>query len=406
MGTRVKAITLEDIERARKLIQNEIQITQLGYSRSFTKWLGAKTYLKFENQQTTGSFKIRGALNKILNLNGEEKRCGVVASSAGNHAQGVAYSAARVGVKANIVMPVTSPLVKVAATQGYGAHVILHGDIYDEAYAHARELEKQKGYTFVHPYLDSLVIAGQGTIGLEVLEQLPDLDSIVIPVGGGGLMSGIATAIKTLNPKVRIYGAVPEHAPAMYHLFKGEGQKQSTKRPTIAEGLAIKTATPEICDLYLSKYVDDIVTVKEDEIAEAIVMLLERAKAVVEGSGAIGLAAAAKANWNLGEKTCILLCGGNIDLNMMSKLIERGLSQRGRLTRIRVTVFDRPGILHLLTGAIAETRANILQVHHDRLSTHLTFSETQIEFVLETKSLDHIDEIRQKLISLGAVIQT
>lgn len=406
LNGQMNAISLKDIELARSHIQPLIQPTQMQFSRSCSKSLGAKTYLKFENEQITGSFKIRGALNKILNLTAEEKKRGIVASSAGNHAQGVAFAASKAGLKANIVMPITSPLVKVMATQGYGAHIILHGDIYDEAYQHARILEKEKGYVFVHPYLDPLVTAGQGTIGLEILEQLPDVESVVIPIGGGGLISGIATAIKAIKPQVRIYGAVPENAQGMAQLYKGERLNEFAKWPTIADGLAVKTPSPEMCETYISKLVDDIITVKEDEIAEAIVMLLERAKTVVEGSGAVGLAAATKANWNLGEKTCILLSGGNIDLNTMSKVIERGLSEKGRLARISVRVADKPGMLHVLTGAIAEKRANILQVYHDRLSAHLALNETQIEFLLETKSQDHIDEIKNSLVVLGATIQT
>ena len=401
----MKTIDIKDIQTARAKIKDQIQMTQLNHSRSFSKWLGTKTYLKFENEQITGSFKIRGALNKILSLSSEERKRGVVASSAGNHAQGVAYSASRAGLKANIVMPVTSPLVKVMATQSYGAHVILHGDMYDDAYEHARELEKEKGYTFVHAFMDPETIAGQGTIGLEIMEQLSDVDSVIVPIGGGGLISGIATAVKTLKPGVRVYGAVPENAPGMKYLFKGEPLKELVRKPTLADGLAVKNPNKELCETYISRLVDDIVTVKEDEIAEAIAMLLERAKTVVEGSAAVGLAAAAKADWNLGEKTCVVLSGGNIDLNIISKVIERGLSARGRLARIRVTVPDRPGMLHQLTGAIAEARANVMQVSHDRLSSHLALSETQIEFLLETKSQDHIDEIKQSLVALGAMIK-
>jgi threonine dehydratase len=399
----MKPIDLKDIEKAREKIQPFILDTPTSHSRSCSKWVGTKTYLKFENQQTTGSFKIRGALNKILNLTPEEKKRGIVASSAGNHAQGVAFAASQVGVKATVVMPTNSPLVKVTATQGYGAHVVLHGDMYDDAYQMARTLEKEKGYVFVHPYMDPLVIAGQGTIGLEILASLPDVNSIVIPIGGGGLISGVATAIKALRPEVRIYGAVPENAPGMFHLFHGE-KLTSVRSPTIADGLAVKNPSPEMCETYLSTCVEDVVTVKEEEISEAIVMLLERAKTVVEGSGAVGLAAAAKANWNLGEKTCVLLCGGNIDLNTISKVIERGLSEKGRLSRIGVRVSDRPGILHALTGVIAEKRANILQVNHNRLSSRLALSETQIEFLLETRSQDHIDEIKEAMTGLGAIL--
>lgn len=397
-------ISLKDVEAAQSTIQDHVQKTQLSYSRSASEWLGANTYLKCENEQTTGSFKIRGALNKIMSLSEEERSRGIVASSAGNHAQGVAYSATKVGAKAHIVMPIHSPIVKATATQSYGAEVILHGEIYDESYAHARDLEKEKGYIFVHPYNDPLVMAGQGTIGLEILEQCSDLDSIVIPIGGGGLVSGIATAIKAIRPECKIYGVVSENAPGVYRLFKGQSMKSIPKRPTIADGIAIKSPSPEIVNEYITRLVDDIVTVEDDEVAEAMVFLLERAKTVVEGSGAAALAGAAKAGWKLGEKTCVLLSGGNIDLNAVSKVIEKGLSRRGRLARLTVVVGDRPGALNRLTKVMSAKRANIIEVKHDRLRAGLRLSETAIEFLVETRSEEHVKEIHAALEATGAEV--
>jgi len=398
----MKAITLEDIKKARENIKDKIQLTHINPSRSLSQWIGTETLLKLENQQITGSFKLRGATNKMMNLSQAEKAKGVVASSAGNHAQGVALAAKNVGCKAKIVMPIHSPLVKVLATQNYGAEVLLHGEIYDESYQRARELEKQEGLTFVHPYEDPLIIAGQGTLGLELLEQVPDMDSVIIPIGGGGLISGVATAIKAMKPNVKIFGAVPENTPGMFRMFKQEKADQTERQPTIADGLAVKKPSPEMYETYLKKLVDDVVTVGEDEIAEAIVMLLERAKAVVEGSGAVSLAAAKNAKLKLGKKTVIVLTGGNIDLNTISKVIERGLSKKGRLSRLSVIVSDRPGTLFRLTQVLAEKRANILQVNHDRLSAGLSMSETRIEFLIETRSNEHIAEIIQAFKDAGA----
>lgn len=397
-------IRLEEILKARERIQDMIQITPTNASRSVSERLGTQVVLKLENQQTTGSFKIRGSLNKMLNLSREELSRGLVCSSAGNHAQGVAYAAKKVGAKAHVVMPETAPLAKVIATQSYGAEVILKGRIYDEAYAHARELEKQNGYTFVHPYEDPLIIAGQGTLGLEVLEQIPDLDSIVIPIGGGGLISGVATAIKIKRPQVRVYGVVSSAAPGMKQMFKKQNVDPVSNVLTIADGISVKKPSEFMYQEYISKLVEDIVEVNDEEIAESIVYFLERAKTMVEGSGAVVLAGAEKAGWDLGKKCCMVLSGGNIDLNLVSKVIERGLSARGRLIRISCIVPDRPGTLLRLTNLIAEKGANILDVKHDRVRAGVRMSETAIEFLLETRSASHAEELQRAFRANGARI--
>lgn len=397
-------IGLEDILSARSRIQSLIQTTPVSTSRSVSERLKTKISLKLENQQTTGSFKIRGSLNKLLSLSKEELAHGLVASSAGNHAQGVAYAARQVGATAHVVMPESAPLAKVIATQAYGAEVILKGRIYDESYAYARELEKQHGYTFVHPYEDPLVIAGQGTLGLEVLEQVPDLESIVIPIGGGGLISGIATAIKAKKPSVRIYGVVSNVSPGMMQLFKKQAVEPPVPTLTIADGISVKKPSAVMFGDYISKYVEDIIDVGDEEIAESIVYFLERAKTMVEGSGAVVLAGAEKANWNLGKSCCMVLSGGNIDLNLVSKVIERGLSKRGRLIRLSMIVADRPGSLLRLTNIIADKGANIMDVKHDRVRQGVRLSETAIEFLLEVRNAKHAEELKAAFVEIGARI--
>lgn len=397
-------VTLEDIRKARETLKNISQNTEIDYSVSASRLLGCEVFLKFENTQRTGSFKIRGAYNKIINMTPEEKKRGVVASSAGNHAQGVALSASLAGVKATIVMPENAPLTKIAATRGYGAEVILHGEIYDDAYEHARHLEKEKGFVFVHPYEDPYIIAGQGTIGLELHERLPDLDSVVIPIGGGGLISGISTALKTLNPKIRIIGVQSDQAPGMSQLFHHQSPDSLKRISTIADGIAIKKPSKIVYDSFIAKNVDEVVTVTDDELAEAIVFLLERAKSMVEGSGAAAMAAVMNKKLDLGKKTCVILSGGNVDLNVIAKIIEKGQIKRGRLAELSVVVDDLPGNLNRLTKAIAEQKANILEVHHDRISQGLFLRETRIDFVLETSSPEHIQKIKQALTAAGARI--
>lgn len=394
-------VNLKDIQEAALRIKEVVRKTETDLSPSASEKMGCEVFFKFENEQLTGSFKLRGATNKIASLTDEEKKRGVVASSAGNHAQGVAFSATKAGVKSTIVMPVHAPLIKVSSTKAYGADVVLHGEIYDEAYAKARELEERNKFVFVHPYQDEKIIAGQGTIGLEVFEQIPNLDSIIIPVGGGGLISGIATALKALNPKIKIIGVQSDQAPGMENLFKHKKATSAKRISTIADGIAIKNPSQEMYDSFISTLVDEMVTVSDDEISEAIVFLLEKSKSVVEGSGAAGLAALFNRKLDLGKRTCVLLCGGNIDLNMIAKIIEKGQIRRGRLVELSVVVDDLPGNLLRLTQVIAEHGANILQVHHDRISQGLFLRETRINFVLETRDFNHIEEIKQALLAIG-----
>lgn len=396
-GTNFK-VDISDIQKAQQLLKNVVKPTELDFSPSASEKFGRSLYFKFENTQRTGSFKIRGAYNRIMNLSADEKKRGVVASSAGNHAQGVALSSKLAGVKATIVMPESAPLNKVAATKHYGAHVIQKGEIYDDAFEYAKELEKKEGFTFVHPYQDPLIIAGQGTIGLEILQQLPDVDSIVVPVGGGGLISGIALAVKTLRPQCKIYGVQSSQTPGMSQIFHKQSPVNSSKKiTTIADGIAIKKPSQLMHDLFISKYVDDIITVTDDEIAEAMVYLIERVKTVTEGSGAAAFAGLIQNKFDLGEKSCVVLSGGNIDLNIISKVIERGQIQRGRLVKMSVVVDDTPGTLQRLTQTIANEKANILEVHHDRVAQGLFLKETRIDFVLETLSFDQIQKIEKEL---------
>lgn len=399
------SLSLDDIKKAQTVINKVIRVTDVEHSMSASKLLGTEVYFKLENMQYTGSFKLRGAYNKIFNLTPEEKKRGVVASSAGNHAQGVAYSSSKLGVKSKIIMPVNAPLIKVAATKDYGAEVILHGELVDEAHVYAHELEKKENLIFVHPYQDTMVMAGQGTIGLEIHDRISDLDSVVVPIGGGGLISGIATAIKALNPKCKVYGVQSAQAPSMAQMFAGLTPQEPPKKiSTIADGIAIKKPSKWVYDHFISRLVDDIVTVSDDEIAEAIVFLLERMKTVAEGAGAAGMAAVMNRKLNLGKKTCVVLCGGNIDLNVISKVIEKGQIQRGRLVELSVVVDDLPGNLSRLTQTIANERANIMEVHHDRVSQGLYLRETKIDFVLETTSAEHVQKIKQALLSAGVKI--
>ena len=398
-------VLFEDILKAREKLKTIIKDTEVEMSHSASEKWGAEIYFKYENLQRTGSFKIRGAYNKISNLSDAEKKRGVVASSAGNHAQGVALSGKLAGVKTTIVMPETASLNKISATKGYGATVILHGEIYDDAYAHARELEKSQGLTFVHPYEDPLVIAGQGTIGIEILEKIPDLDLIAIPIGGGGLISGIATAIKHLRPQCKIIGVQSIQAPGMSQLFHKQATSALAKKiSTIADGIAIKNPSAVMYESFISQLVDEVVTVTDDEIAEAIVYLMERAKTVTEGSGAAAMAAMMNRKFPLAKKNCILLCGGNIDLNIIAKVIERGQIQRGRLAQISVVVDDLPGNLNRLTKAIADEKANVLEVHHDRVGQGLYLRETRIDFNLETTSREHVEKIKEALRKAGGRI--
>lgn len=398
-------VSFDDIKKARELLNTVICQTEMSHSISASKLLGSDIYFKFENTQRTGSFKFRGAYNKISNLTAEEKARGVVASSAGNHAQGVALSAALAGVKSTIVMPENCSISKASATRAYGANVVLKGEIYDEAYEHAQKLQNENGYTFVHPYQDPYVIAGQGTIGIEILEKVPDLDSVIVPIGGGGLISGVALAVKSINPKCRVIGVQSDRSPGMACLYNKQTVDMQKKRAaTIADGIAIKNPSPLMYEEFISKYVDQVVTVSDDEIAEAIVFMMERTKTVAEGSGAAAMAAAMQRGLNLGKKSCIIISGGNIDLNIVSKIIDRGQILRGRLCELSVIVDDLPGNLSRLTQAIASEKANVLEVKHDRVSQGLSLRETRIDFTLETSSIEHVEKIKRALEATGAKI--
>lgn len=398
-------VTLQDIQAAQLTIQSFINLTPCDYSRSCSQLMGTDIFFKLENNQRTGSFKIRGASNKIASLSEAERAMGVIACSAGNHAQGVALSASLNNTKSTIVMPETAPLSKVQATRGYGAEVILKGQMFDEARDHAVELAKAKGYVFVHPYEDEKVIAGQGTIGLEIYQQITDLDTLVVPVGGGGLISGVAVAVKTLNPKVRIIGVQAEVSDSMFQLYKNKiVVPPKAYAATIADGISIKVPSSKMYENFISKYVDDFVTVSEGEIAESIVYLLERVKTVAEGSGAAGVAAVLSGKLKLGKRNCVIVSGGNIDLNIVSQVIQRGQIQRGRLSEMSVIVPDVPGSLSQLTRILADFKANIMEVHHDRVGFGLNLKETKIDFVIETTSHEHINQIKEALKNWGAKV--
>lgn len=397
-------ITIEDIRAARNRLAGKIKLTSTEFSQASTDRVGKEIHFKFENTQITGSFKIRGAINKISTLTPEQKAKGVIAASAGNHAQGVALSAQAQGVKAIIVMPVSAPLIKIQSTKSYGAEVILHGDSYDEAFEFAKNLEKQKGYVFVHPFQDPLIIAGQGTIGLEILEQLPEVDTIIVPIGGGGLIGGVALAVKSLKPNVRIIGVQGSQAPGMAQMFNKEQVTACAQRTTtIADGIAVKKPSLQMYEAYIKELVDEVFTVTDDEIAEAITFLVEKEKTIAEGSGAAGLAALFNRQIKLGNKTLVLLCGGNIDINLVSQILDRGLIRKGRLTHLSVITQDLPGALAQLTRILGDNRANILEVHHDRVSRELFLKETKIDFVLETSGPEHILQIKTAL--QGAILR-
>lgn len=386
-------ITLADIQTALGRIRGSIILTPCGASEAFSQATGNTVFLKLENHQVTGAFKERGALNKILSLSPDEKSRGLIAASAGNHAQAVAYHATRSGLTSEIWMPMPTPLVKVSATRGYGAEVVLHGNNYDDAYQGALERSRQAGLTFIHPFDDDSVIAGQGTIGLEMLQQVPDIDAVIVPIGGGGLIGGIACAIKEASPRTRVIGVQTSKLPSMMRALAEGHPVLLPVATTIADGIAVRLAGERTLPM-VRKYVDDIVTVDEEEIANAILLLLEREKTLAEGAGAAALAALVNRKTGLtGKRVVVLVCGGNIDVTLLARIIERGLVKDGRLVRLRIHLPDHAGALNRLTGIFSEHRANIVQTRYDRAYHGVMLGETAIELTLETRGPQHVEEL-------------
>ena len=390
-------ITFVDVEDARERIQSQIYLSPLPYSETISQLSGNRVFFKLENLQITGSFKERGALNRLLTLTPDEAKRGVIAASAGNHGMAVAYHGQRLKIAATIVMPLHAPLIKVSRVRHYGAQTVLHGSDYDAAFTEAQRLAQEKGLTFIHGFNDPWVVAGQGTIGLELYEQNPDLHAVVVPVGGGGLIAGIALILKTLNPKIHIIGVQAEAVPSMKAALEKGGPIRLPPATTIADGIAVREVgeTP----FALAKhYVDDIVTVNEGEIANAVLLLLETEKTVAEGAAAVPLAAVINKKTGLAESNvAIVITGGNIDMNLISRIIEKGLIQDGRLTRLSVVISDRPGALAQLAQRIAELGANILQIGQTRGFGEVAINETEVELILETTGPDHIARLREAL---------
>jgi len=394
-------INLGDIQAALGRIRSSIYLSPCARSETFSQSTANQVYLKLDNLQRTGAFKERGALNKLLLLSPEERARGVITASAGNHAQGIAYHAGRLGIRAQICMPLTTPLIKVSATRGFGADVVLHGANYDEACVEAMRRGQESGLTFIHPFDDDAVIAGQGTIGIELMQQHPDLEVVVVPIGGGGLIGGIACALKEMNPRIQVFGVQPSRLPSMKFAV-AEGKPVTVNAAsTIADGIAVRRAGERTLPM-VQKYVDDIVTVEEEEIAHAILLLLEREKTLAEGAGAAAIAALVNRKLPcIEKKVAVLVCGGNIDVTLLSRIIERGLVKDGRLVRLRVHLGDFPGALHRLTSILAQHRANIVETDYDRAYHGVNLGETAIEITMETRGPDHIAEIISALGAAG-----
>jgi threonine dehydratase len=390
---------LKDIRAAAVRLRGQVLDTPCVESRTISEIAGCQVFLKFENLQFTASFKERGACNKLAQLSDEERRRGVVAMSAGNHAQGVAYHAQRLGLRAVIVMPRFTPGVKVERTRSFGAQVVLHGDTLEEARAHAFELAQSEQLTFVHPYDDAAIIAGQGTVGIEMLEAVPELDTLVVAVGGGGLIAGIAAAAKALKPSIKVYGVQTLRFPNMFNAVKHATLPQGGS--TIAEGIAVGRPG-QLTQALVEKYVDDLLLVDEGDIEQAIVMLLEIEKTLVEGAGAAGLAALLKEPQRFaGRKVGLVLGGGNIDPMLLAAIIHRGMVRAGRLTRIRVCARDVPGSLAKITAVVSEAGGNIDEVHHQRAFTMLAAQNVEIELVIQTRGREHIRSVLEQLRAAG-----
>ncbi|HET6413431.1 MAG TPA: threonine ammonia-lyase [Anaeromyxobacter sp.] len=398
-------VELSDVEAAQARIRDRVYLSPCARSETLSRLSGTEAYLKLENLQMTGSFKERGALNRLLILEPAARERGLIAASAGNHAQGVAYHAGRLGIPTTIVMPETTPIIKVASTRGHGARVILHGGGYDEAYSEARRIEQAEGLSFIHPFDDPGVIAGQGTVGLELFEQVPELEAVVVPIGGGGLVAGIGVALKARRPGLRVIGVQTELLPSMQAALEAGKPVTLDAAQTLADGIAVKRAG----DLTLAlakRVVDEVVTVSEEEIASAILYLLEKEKTVVEGAGAVAVAALMhhRPSGLSGKRVVSVISGGNIDVNLVARVIERGLVKDGRLVRIRVALLDKPGQLARVSSIVATHRANVIEVHHTRAFA-TRFGDTTLQLTLETRGPEHVQEILQALRERGYVVE-
>ena len=384
---------IQDFITAKEKLSKVLLKTSLIQSPIFSKEAGNEVYIKPENLQKTGSFKIRGAYNKITNLSDEEKKKGVIASSAGNHAQGVAYGAKESGIKAVIVMPKSTPLIKVESTKQYGAEVVLHGDVYDDAFKKAKELEEKEGYIFVHPFDDEDVIYGQGTIALEILEELPETDIILVPIGGGGLISGIACAAKILKPEIKIIGVEPDGAASAYEAIKEDKVVELKEANTIADGTAVKKIGNTTFE-YIKKYVDEIITVSDYELMESFLLLVEKHKIIAENSGILSLAALKKLK-EKNKKVVSVVSGGNIDVLMISSMINKGLIRRDRIFNFSVNIPDKPGELAKVVDLIAQQGANVVKLEHNQFKNLSRFKDIELQIIVETNGSEHIQKLIQ-----------
>ena len=395
--------TIDDIRAAAKRIHGSVIRTPMLVSRTLSEIIGAEVWLKFENLQFTAAYKERGALNKLLQLTPEERARGVIAASAGNHAQAVAYHAKRLGIPAVIVMPEPTPTVKVVQTEGHGARVVLHGAMFDDAYAKARELEREEGYVFVHPFDDPQIIAGAGTVGLELLEDAPELDTIVVPIGGGGLMSGVSIAARAIKPDIELIGVEAELYPSMKCAV--EGCNMPLGGDTLAEGIAVKEPG-QLTSRILKDLANEVVLVPERDLERAVAMLAGIEKTVVEGAGAAGLAAMLNDPERFkGKKVATILCGGNIDIHLLSNVLVRDLVRQGRIARLRVAASDRPGALAAITAKVYEAGANIIEVNHSRIFTRLPAKDTVIEVECEARDPAAIDGVVARLEAAGFEVE-
>ncbi|KAA9030666.1 threonine ammonia-lyase [Niallia endozanthoxylica] len=386
-------MNIDDIIIAREKMKGIVYTTPLDYSKTFSRLSHNEVYLKLENLQKTGSFKVRGSYNKLISLSKEELKKGVVAASAGNHAQGVAYSSQMLGVPCTIVMPKGAPLSKVEATKQYGAEVVLEGSVFDDALAYALELKEQMGATFIHAFDDEAVITGQGTVGLEILDQLPDVEAIICPVGGGGLIAGVAMAVKEKNPHISVYGVQTSACPSMKHSLAENKPVMVKSQPTMADGIAVKKPGLKTFDI-VQKYVDDIYCVDEMEIARTMLMILERNKLLVEGSGACSLSALIYEKLKLKEKKVVaVLSGGNVDMNFISRIIEHGMVESGRYVTFTITLKDKPGELERVLSTITDLDANIQSVNLNRMGKNIYPGYAELEISVETKNHDHIGQL-------------